>query len=160
MMTIKLICVGRLREKFYTAAADEYIKRLGAFCRIDVEEVNETRVSEKPSKAELDAALMREAEAIERAIPKGARLIAMCIEGAQTDSVGFSEMISDTAGSGASKLCFVIGGSNGIHESIKKRADVRLSMSKMTFPHHLARVMLLEQIYRAFQIMEGGRYHK
>ncbi len=151
MLNIKIICVGRLKEKFYISAADEYLKRLGAFCKITVEEVPESKA---------DNPLLKEAEGIAAKIPQGAYIAAMCIEGKEFDSPEFSKVIEKCALDGNSKLCFIIGGSLGLHESIKQRADLRLSMSKMTFPHHLARVMLLEQIYRAFKISEGGKYHK
>lgn len=151
MLNIKILCVGRLKEKFYIEAAREYEKRLGAFCKIDVEEVAEA----KPA-----VSLEREAESLEAKIPPSAYVIALCIEGQETDSESFAKILKHCAVSGMSKLCFIIGGSTGLHERIKTRADRRLSMSRMTFPHHLARVMLLEQIYRGFQINEGGKYHK
>jgi 23S rRNA (pseudouridine1915-N3)-methyltransferase len=160
MISIRLICVGKLKEKFYADAAEEYIKRLSGYCRLDVEELPEARLSERPGRAEIDAALNREAEAVERKIIKGSAVIALCIEGLETDSEGFGKILAKYASDGISKLTFVIGGSVGIHDRIKERADVRLSMSRMTFPHHLARVMLLEQLYRGFNITEGGKYHK
>ena len=104
--------------------------------------------------------MKREASAIFEKIPKGAAVVAMCVEGKQRSSEAFSSMLQDFASSGASRVCFIIGGSDGLDDSVKKLAAQRLSMSEMTFPHHLARVMLLEQIYRGFKIAEGGRYHK
>lgn len=160
MIGIKIICVGKMKEKFYIDAADEYSKRLSAYCRLEIEEIAESRLPERPAKAEIDAALNKEAEAIESRIPKGSVVVALCIEGLETDSEGFAKIISKYASDGLSKFTFIIGGSVGLHHRIKERADVRLSMSPMTFPHHLARVMLLEQLYRGFNISEGGKYHK
>ncbi|MCF0120323.1 MAG: 23S rRNA (pseudouridine(1915)-N(3))-methyltransferase RlmH [Oscillospiraceae bacterium] len=160
MVNITLICVGKMKEKHFISAADEYIKRLGAYCRLEVIELSEARLPQSPTDGEISAALKSEADAIAARIPKGAGVIAMCIEGKELSSEALSETVTRMTSSGVSKLCFIIGGSFGLHESVKKSADLRLSMSPMTFPHHLARVMLLEQIYRAFKIAEGGRYHK
>ncbi len=159
MLDVTLICVGKLRERFYREACDEYIKRLGAFCRISVLELPEERKGESPSKAELDACLFKEAEAIRRAVPRGAAMIALCVEGREMSSEKLSETLAGLS-MNVSKLAFVIGGSDGLHGSVKDAAALRLSMSPMTFPHHLARVMVLEQLYRAFSIMNGGKYHK
>ena len=160
MLTVKIICVGKLKEKFYADASGEYLKRLGAYCRPEIVEIAETRLPEKPSESETAAALAKEAAAIRQCVPKGAAVIAMCIEGKQMSSAELAEMLSAYAGGGVSKLCFIIGGSCGLDEELKKSADVRMSMSRMTFPHHLARVMLLEQLYRGFNICGGGKYHK
>ena len=150
MLSIRLICVGKLKEKFYTDAANEYIKRLLAYCKLDVVEIAEDK----------GGSLDREKTAIEAKIPAGAGIIALCVEGRELGSGELSELIKDTAVRGVSRLCFIVGGSTGIHEKLKADADIRLSMSKMTFPHNLARVMLLEQLYRAFNIAGGGKYHK
>ena len=160
MLNIKLICVGKLKEKFYTDASKEYIKRLGAYCSIEIDEIPEENRSGSRNEADIEAALKKEASAIKNRIPKGAYVISMCIEGKKYDSEGFSRLISELAVSGASRLCFIIGGSDGLHREIKDMSDLRISMSDMTFPHHLARIMLLEQIYRGFKISEGGKYHK
>ena len=160
MLNIRLICVGRIKEKYYADAAREYSKRLGAFCKLEVEELPESRLSERASDAQRETALLKEASAVENKIPKGAFVIALCVEGTQLTSEGLSRLIEQRAGLGCSKICMVVGGSEGLHERIKNRADLRLSMSEMTFPHHLARVILLEQIYRSFTIQEGGNYHK
>ncbi|MBQ8974421.1 MAG: 23S rRNA (pseudouridine(1915)-N(3))-methyltransferase RlmH [Oscillospiraceae bacterium] len=160
MLSIKIICVGKLKEKFYLEAAGEYAKRLGGYCKLTVTELPEQRLPQEPSGSEINAALSKEAQEIEKNIPDASAVIAMCVEGVQMDSGELAGRISTYAVSGISRLCFIIGGSYGLHESIKKKADMSLSMSKMTFPHHLARVMLLEQIYRAFKINEGSRYHK
>jgi len=153
MLRIRVICVGKLKERFYADAANEYAKRLAGYCKPEIVEVPECRLSGRD-------ALDKEGAAIRAKIPAGARTIALCIEGAELDSRGLSEMLADCAGKGASLLCFIVGGSHGLHDSIKDVADMKLSMSRMTFPHNLARVMLLEQLYRAFKIAEGGKYHK
>lgn len=160
MLDVTILCVGKLKEKFYIDAAGEYIKRLGAYCSLTVREIAEERRSREPTVGEISAALEREAEAIMRSIPRGAAVIALCVEGKLLSSPELSGVIEGLAGSGASKLCFIIGGSDGLAESVKRLSRLRLSMSPMTFPHHLARVMLLEQLYRAFSISAGGRYHK
>ena len=157
MLGIDIICVGKLNERYFAQACDEYIKRMSAYAKLNVCEVAEIPVS---SAGEIEPALAREAKKIEQKIGKNAFVICMCIEGKSFSSVAFSKLISEAKCNGKSRLCFIIGGSNGISEEIKRRADVRLSMSEMTFPHHLARVMLLEQIYRAFKIEEGSGYHK
>jgi 23S rRNA (pseudouridine1915-N3)-methyltransferase len=160
MLNVRLICVGKLKERFYAEAVAEYAKRLGAFCRLEVIELAEERLGENPSAAELEAALNREAEQIEKKLLKDGTLVCLCVEGGQMDSEAFAGLLTRTENSGRPRLSFVIGGSFGLAQKLKDRADLRLSMSKMTFPHHLARVMLLEQIYRGFQIKEGSRYHK
>ncbi len=160
MLNIKIICVGKLKEKFFLAAAAEYAKRLSTACRLEVEELPESRLPSQPSAAEVEAALRKEGESIALRIPAGALTVALCIEGKQLSSVRFSQFLEACALGGRSKLCFLIGSSEGLSEEIKERADLRMSMSEMTFPHHLARIMLLEQLYRAFQIRDGSRYHK
>ena len=160
MLQVKLICVGKMRERFYIEAFEEYRKRLGAYCRFACMEIAEQRLPEDPSEALIRAALEKEAEEILKAVPPDAFLSALCVEGKQMPSEGMAELIAGRENSGKPKLCFVIGGSFGLSERVKNRADLRLSMSKMTFPHHLARVMLAEQLYRGFKIREGSRYHK
>ena len=160
MLSIKMICVGKLREKFYIEAFQEYSKRLGAYCRLECAELTEQRLPENPAPKEIAAALEREAADILKAVPPDAYLCALCVEGREIPSEGMAEMIAARENSGKPKLCFVIGGSFGLSPAVKARADFRLSFSKMTFPHHLARVMLAEQIYRGFKINEGSRYHK
>ena len=160
MQKITLICVGKLKEKFYQDACAEYTKRLSRFCRLTVLELPEERLPETPSPAQIDAALAKEAEAIRAKLPPSSSLIALCVEGRLRSSEELACLMEERAGQGESHLVFLIGGSFGLHPSIKGEARVRLSMSPMTFPHHLARVMLLEQIYRSFQITAGSRYHK
>ena len=160
MLNIKIICVGKLKERFYTDAAAEYSKRLGGYCKLEIEEISEENKTGSRSEPEITAALSKEAAAIKSRIPKGAFVVSMCIEGKKYDSEGFSKLINDVAVGGQSRICFIIGGSDGLGEDVKQASDIRLSMSDMTFPHHLARIMLLEQIYRSFKIAEGGKYHK
>ena len=159
MLSVKLICVGKLKERFYIDAFEEYRKRLGAYCRLELAEIAEQRLNERPSPAEIDGALEKEGREILKAIPADAYMTALCVEGKQLPSEGIAELIAQRENSGKPKLCFLIGGSFGLHESVKQRSDLRLSMSKMTFPHHLARIMLAEQLYRGFKIREGSRYH-
>ena len=160
MLAVKLICVGKMRERFYTEAFAEYQKRLQSLCRLELLEIAEQRLGDAPSPREIEAALEKEGAEILRAIPADAYTVALCVEGKQMPSEGMAELIRERENSGRPKLCFVIGGSFGLAESVKRRADRRLSMSMMTFPHHLARVMLIEQLYRGFKINEGSRYHK
>jgi len=160
MLGITLICVGKLKEPYLEAAFAEYRKRLGGHCRFTLAEVPEQRLPDDPSEREVAAALEKEAAEAEKRIPAGAAVVAMCVEGTQMSSPAFARRLADWAGAGRSQICFLIGGSNGLSGRLKQRADLRLSVSEMTFPHHLFRVMLAEQIYRAFQILEGGKYHK
>ena len=160
MVSIHLFCVGKLKEKHFAAACAEYEKRLGAFCKLTITELPETRLPEDPSQAQIDAALEKEAALLFQKLPKGAKVIALCVEGKLLSSQDLAAQLEKWTVEGASSLALVIGGSFGLHPSVKERAQLRLSMSPMTFPHHLARVMLLEQIYRAFQINEGSKYHK
>ena len=160
MQKVTILCVGKLKEKFYTDAAAEYVKRLGRFCKMEIVELPEERLPEAPSPAQIEAALSKEADAIRAKLPPSAAVIAMCVEGKPLSSEQLAKLMADTATQGQSHLVFLIGGSFGLHPSVKALAFFRLSMSPMTFPHHLARVMLLEQIYRGYQINAGSRYHK
>ena len=160
MLSIKIICVGKLKERFFLDAAAEYQKRLTRHCKLEILELPEQRLGDDPSPAEIEQALAREAAVIEEKLPRSATLIAMCIEGKLLSSTELSETITRLGATGSSQLVFLIGGSFGLHPRIKEQAALRLSMSPMTFPHHLARVMLLEQIYRAYQIAGGSKYHK
>lgn len=160
MLSIRLICVGKLGEKFWKQASDEYEKRLSAYCKLEIVELPEQRLPDAPSAGQIEAALRKEKESIAAKIPAGASVVAMCIEGKTMDSEAFAGWIERKLVSGVSKLAVLIGGSCGMDESLKQTADLRLSMSPMTFPHHLARVMVLEQIYRALNINAGGKYHK
>ena len=157
-MNIVLVAIGKLKEEYLRSACAEYIKRLGRYCTFELHELDECRLSDNPSEKEIAAALKKEAEQIKR-YAKG-MIVPMCIEGKQLSSPELSEKITDAGVSGQSTVTFVIGSSFGLDPEIKAMGTLKLSMSKMTFPHQLARVMLLEQIYRAFQIAEGGKYHK
>ncbi len=158
MQRVTVICVGKLKEKFYAEAAAEYAKRLSRYCKLELIELPEQRLPENPSPAEVERALAREAEAIRGKLPPGAWVTALCIEGRTCSSQELAGFLADWGRE--KRLAFLIGGSFGLHPALKSEAQARLSMSPMTFPHHLARVMLLEQIYRGFQINEGGKYHK
>lgn len=160
MLNITVLCVGKLKEKFYLDAVKEYQKRLGSCCKLSLVELPEERLPDRPSRAQIDAALKKEAAALLARLPKQGVLIALCVEGKLISSEALAAQLSAYALSGASSLCFVIGSSYGLDESVKRMAALRLSMSPMTFPHHLARVMVLEQVYRAFKINEGSSYHK
>lgn len=160
MQRVTVLCVGKLKEKFYLEAAAEYVKRLQRFCKLELVELPESRLPESPSPAEVQRALAAEAVAIRERLPKGGAVIALCIEGKPCSSVELSRRMEELAVAGKTQLTFLIGGSVGLDERLKRQADWRLSMSPMTFPHHLARIMLLEQIYRAYQISAGTKYHK
>ena len=160
MVGIHLICVGKLKEKHFAAACGEYQKRLSAFCRLTVTELPEERLPEDPSQAQIDAALEKEASRILAQLPRSARIVALCVEGTPLSSPELADRLQRWMVEGASSIALIIGGSFGLHPSVKCQAALRLSMSPMTFPHHLARVMVLEQLYRAFQITAGTRYHK
>ena len=157
-MNVRLVTVGNLKEKYLREAFAEYSKRLGRFCTFQTVELNEVRLPEKPSEKEIEKALDSEG----KMILKECRgyIIAMCIEGKQFPSTEFAKKLENAARDGGSNVTFVIGSSCGLSEEVKKAAQLKLSMSQMTFPHQLARVMLAEQIYRAFQISSGGKYHK
>lgn len=160
MMTVRLICIGKLKEKYLSDACKEYQKRLGAFCKLELLELPEYKLQNDPSESEITVCIRREGEEILAKIPRDALVIPMCIEGKQLSSEELSEELSSAGVRGISQVCFIIGGSYGLSDAIKAAGKLRLSMSKMTFPHQLARVMLFEQIYRAFSIASGGKYHK
>ena len=160
MQKVTIICTGKLKEKFYLDAAAEYAKRLSRFCTLTILELPEERLPESPSPAQIEAALAREADAVRAKLPAGCLLIAMCVEGQERSSEALARYLAEAAARGAGHIVVLIGSSYGMHPSLKQQADLRLSMSPMTFPHHLLRVMLLEQIYRAYQINAGSKYHK
>lgn len=148
MLRIQVICTGRLKESFYQEACREYEKRLRRYCALEIAELPES------------GDVARDGEVMLKKIPPDAFAAAMCVEGTAYDSRELAGLLENCANAGKSRVCFLIGGSDGLSQAVKSRADVRVSMSRMTFPHHLARVMVLEQIYRAFNINEGGKYHK
>ena len=150
MRTVTVICVGRLKDAFFDSASAEYLKRLKPYADVKTVEIRQSPLSDTPSQSEINRALENERAEIIKKIPSGSTVIAMCIEGKQFSSEDFSR----------SDITFIIGGSCGLSDSVKHAADIKMSMSKMTFPHRLARIMLLEQIYRAFKIAAGEKYHK
>lgn len=160
MFEITLIAMGKLKEKFYTSAAAEYTKRLGGYCRFQLLELPESRLPEEPSRSEITAGLEKEAEIVLSRIPKGAWFCVFTPEGKVVSSEAFADKLKDVKLSGKSSACFLIGSSFGIAPRVKERADFKLSMGPMTFPHHLARIMVLEQLYRAEAIQAGSKYHK
>lgn len=160
MFEITLLAMGRLKEKFYIAACEEYRKRLDAYCRFHLIELPEVRLPENPSPSEIAAGLEKEGDSIFAHIPKGAWFCILTPEGKELSSENFAKKLSDIKLSGKSNACFLIGSSFGISPRVKAAADFKLSMGPMTFPHHLARVMVLEQIYRAEAIQAGSKYHK
>ena len=160
MFSITLLCMGKCKEKFYIAAAEEYAKRMKAYCDFHLVELPEYRLPEDPSAAEIAAGLSREAEAIRKAIPKGSWFCVLTPEGKQQSSEELARTLAQVKTGGKSAACFLIGSSFGMDPSLKAQADLKLSISKMTFPHHLARVMVLEQLYRAESIQAGSKYHK
>ena len=160
MVDVTVICVGKLKEKFYQEAAAEYAKRLKGYCKLNIVELAEQRLSKNPSLGEILTAMEKEGDAIRGKIPPNSSVIALAVEGTMRSSEELAQMISTWSHNASKHLVFVVGGSYGLHPSIKAGAWATLSMSPMTFPHHLARVMLLEQLYRAFSIESGGKYHK
>ena len=160
MFDITLITMGKLKEPFYISAAAEYAKRLGGYCRITLLELPECRLPEDPSAAEIAAGLEKEADTILAKIPKGAWFCVFTPEGKELSSEAFASRLADVKNSGKSSACFLIGSSFGIAPRVKEKADFKLSMGPMTFPHHLARIMVLEQLYRAEAIQAGSKYHK
>ena len=160
MFNVTVLAMGKLKEKFYIQAVEEYAKRLRAYCKFQLLELPEYRLPEDPSPAQIADGLAAEARLIREKIPKGAWFCVLTPEGKKLSSEAFARTLSEVKLSGKSSLCFLLGSSFGIDPGIKQQADLRLSFSDMTFPHHLARVMLLEQLYRAETIQAGSRYHK
>ena len=160
MFDITLIAMGKLKEKFYLTAAAEYEKRLSAYCQFKIIELPEVRLSDNPSQGEITAALEKEADMILAKLPKGAWFCALTPEGKLLSSETLAQKMQEVKLSGKSSACFLIGSSFGMSPRLKAMADLKLSMSPMTFPHHLARVMVLEQLYRAEAIQAGSKYHK
>ena len=160
MLNITIIAVGKLKEQYLRDASAEYQKRLSTLCKLNIVEINPEKLSDNPSAKEIENALNSEAKKIIEKIPKGAKVYSMCIEGKQRTSEELSREIDNLALEGVSNIVFIIGGSFGLSDEVKKLSAYRLSMSKMTFPHQIARIMLLEQIYRATQISIGTKYHK
>ena len=152
MINVTLIAVGKLKEKYLRDAVAEYFKRLGAFCKINIIEIDEEKVGDNPSRAQIDNVLEKEGQRIIKKIPKSSSVITLCIEGKEYSSPDFSHLL-DNISMTSSSVCFIIGGSFGL-------SNYKLSFGKMTLPHQLARVVLLEQVYRAFSISNNSKYHK
>ena len=159
MLNVRFITLGTLKESYLRDAAAEYEKRLGAFCKFEMIQLKEERLSDDPSQNEINTALERESEKIFAQIPPRAYIVAMCVEGKELSSPELADKLDDVANR-TSDICFIIGSSFGLSDAVKKRADLRLSISKLTFPHQLMRVVLLEAVYRAFNIQKGTKYHK
>lgn len=160
MQNIKIICIGKLKEKYLVDAIKEYEKRLKIMCKFEIIELSEYKICDNPNQTEIDKCKNEEGKSILKKITERDFLIPMCIEGTNISSEDLSKKIEDISLKGFSKICFIIGGSHGISDEIKQKSNYKLSMSKMTFPHQLARVMLAEQIYRALSITQGTKYHK
>ncbi|WMJ24014.1 23S rRNA (pseudouridine(1915)-N(3))-methyltransferase RlmH [Paludicola sp. MB14-C6] len=158
MLTINIICIGKLKESYLRDAQAEYQKRLGAFCKLNIIELNESKLPNDPSDAQIQKGMEIESQAILSKL-KG-YIVPMCIEGKILSSEDLATKMNEVSLNGTSEISFVIGGSFGLSNEVKQKADFKLSMSKMTFPHQLARIMLLEQVYRGFQINSNGKYHK
>lgn len=159
MIKVDFITLGKLKEKYLREASGEYEKRLSRYCDLKISELAPVNLSDNPSSAEIENALLKEKDMILKQIPKDAFTVALCIEGKELSSEALAELFKEKSIEGQ-RICFIIGSSYGLSNEIKKRADIRLSVSKMTFPHQLFRIMLLEQTYRAFKINEGSTYHK
>ena len=160
MWNVTVLATGKLKERFYISAAEEYARRLKGCCELHVLELPEVRLPEQPSAAQIAAALQKEAAAVRERIPKGAWLCVLTPEGRKLSSEAFAQTLANVKTGGRSAACFVLGSSYGLAPELKREAELRLSFSDMTFPHHLARVMLLEQLYRAESIQAGAKYHK
>lgn len=165
MIKIKTICMGALSEPYFRDAVAEYKKRLGGYCEFEEIRLKDARMGKAasggvPTAGDIAAALDREADEILSKIPKRAVVVALCIEGKMLSSEGLAEWIDRKCAAGASEFCFIIGSSHGLSDRIKAAADLKFSMSPLTFPHQLAAVMLTETLYRAMDIIRGGKYHK
>ena len=160
MLTVQILCVGNLKEAYWRDACEEYAKRLGAFCKFSVTELPESRLPKSYSDADVAKVIATEGDRLLSKVSPGDYVAAMCIEGKLLSSPALAEELSRAAVNGKSRVVLIIGGSYGLSDAVKSRADLRMSMSPMTFPHQLARVMLCEQLYRAFSIQAGTKYHK
>lgn len=161
MLKINIICIGKIKEKYFTDAIAEYSKRLTAFCKFNIIELAEEKIrNNTPNPSQIDEVIKAEGNKILQKIKAADYVVAMCIEGKLMSSEELAKTLNSVSVSGKSTVDFVIGGSYGLSNDVKNRADLRLSMSKMTFPHQMARMILSEQIYRAFEINTNGKYHK
>lgn len=160
MLTVNIICIGKIKESYWREAIKEYSKRLTAFCKFNIIELDEEKANSNPNDTQIKTILDAEGKRIVSRLSKNSFVIPMCIEGKMLSSTELSEKISQVPLLGKSSIDFIIGGSWGLSDEVKSKADLKLSMSKMTFPHQMARVVLCEQIYRAFEISTNGKYHK
>jgi 23S rRNA (pseudouridine1915-N3)-methyltransferase len=160
MIKVTIIAVGKLKEKYLRDACAEYLKRLGVYAKVNVIEVNEERCSDNPSATEIENVKQKEGQRIITKIPKSSFVVPMCIEGTQYSSEDFAKKIEATAVAGNGEITFIIGGSFGLSDEVKALGKLKLSFGKLTLPHQLMRVVLLEQIYRAFSILNNSKYHK
>ncbi len=156
-MKVRIVCVGKVKESYFLSGINEYLKRLSRFCKAEIVEIKEENFSDTPGEGEKQRILKKEGTGILSNL-RG-KVVALCVEGKQTDSVAFSRVLGEVKDAGG-EITFVIGGSYGLAEEVKKAADLRLSFSEMTFPHTLMRLILVEQIYRGFTILQGSPYHK
>ncbi len=159
MIKVTLITLGKLKEAYLRDAADEYKKRLSRYCNLEVVELTPEQLPDNASASQIENALSREAQMISSKIPKGAYTVSLCVEGKEMPSEKFADLIAGRCREGK-PMCFIVGSSYGLSAEIKRLSELKLSVSQMTFPHQLFRVMLLEQIYRGFKINEGSTYHK
>lgn len=159
MINVTVIAVGKLKESYLRDGCNEYIKRLGAYSKINIVEIDEEKICDNPSQNQIDSVIKKEGERILKKIPKNSAVIPLCIEGKEYSSPEFSSLIERISLENSS-ICFVIGGSFGLSEDVKKLGNTKLSFGKMTLPHQLARMVLLEQVYRAFSISNNSKYHK
>lgn len=161
MQNIDLICIGKLNASYFAAGVAEYQKRLGGFCNFRIVELPEATIADKnASEKQIAKALEKEGEAILHAVRKGAYLVALCVEGKQISSEELADLLAQRAGSGAGDVAFVIGSSHGLDERVKRAAQARISLGRITLPHQLARLVMTEQLYRACTINAGMKYHK
>lgn len=159
-MKVTILTVGKIKEKFYTDAINEYVKRLSRYCRLEIVQVADEKTSENSTENEMDIIKQKEGDKLLKYISDDAYVISLEIEGKMLDSVELADKINKLGVAGTSHIIFVIGGSLGLHKMVSQRADFKLSFSKMTFPHQLMRVILLEQIYRSYRIINKQPYHK
>ena len=159
MLRVNIICVGKLKESYLRGAAEEYCKRLGPLCKLSIIELPEEKIGDDPSEAEIRRVIEAESSRIASKLSRDDHVIAMCVEGRELSSEELAGRMESVQLS-HSTVDFIIGGSWGLSDALKARSDLKLSMGRMTFPHQLCRIMLLEQIYRSFQIIRGTKYHK
>ena len=159
MLRIRLIVTGNLKESYWREAVAEYAKRLGAYAQLDIVELKEERVKDNPSQKEIDAVLQKEGDAVLAAIPPRAFVVALCVEGKQQSSEELAETLASSMQTHG-EIALIIGSSHGLCPKVKAAAHLKLSVSKLTFPHQMMRVLLLETVYRSLSILNGSKYHK